>query len=755
MSQYNFANLSSFDFERLARDLLQEEFQVTLEAFGAGRDGGIDLRHSRSCDGDLIVQCKHYLSSGYAAMHRHLEKTEVKKVRALRPARYVLVTSVSLSPTRKQEIVELFKPFIKTPADVFGSDDLHSLLSRHPTVERRQYKLWLTSTEVLRSVLHSDVLAKTEHLKTKLGERAKVFVQSDAYPLAQKMLEERHCCIVAGIPGIGKTTLADMLLLDHCGRGYEPVLVSGDVDDAWKSLSGSALQFFYYDDFLGQTAFAEKLGKNEDARLVEFIDYVQRAENKRFVLTTREYILNDAEARYERLSRGELDLHKFVIDLASYTKFQRAQVLYNHIYFSGMSTADRAELDDANWYLAAIDHANFNPRLIEHAVRRVQRGGQTPSELKSLLLESLENPAHLWDHAFRNQLSDEGRDALRVLSTFPVAPSMSSLRAVLGVLWSVSAEEAGERLVESLKILEGSFTSTSQKQTPSGRITSVSFHNPSVRDYMKGSLEDPLVLNRLLPNACFFEQVELPLAYALADPSGAIAAAVHKVPAAYLPTCQRLIGAPYAATGANSSIDRERRLSRYLQACRLFSQGPDLSWLTVELDALAARWRRMDGNLREAVDLLKELPANVEPHRYTEWLAATKVLLLSGVAGVREFHLAFRSFAEAFPLQVDEDTLEQAAVTLGNIVSEDAEEPSRHPKSSAELEELIADICDAADYFSTDLEREVEELKEEQQAMAAREDAEMELQMDDYRGRQPSADTSDGAIIEMFQTLKS
>ena len=44
--QYTFTSLSPQDFEELVRDLLQVEWNVAIEAFKTGRDGGIDLRAS-------------------------------------------------------------------------------------------------------------------------------------------------------------------------------------------------------------------------------------------------------------------------------------------------------------------------------------------------------------------------------------------------------------------------------------------------------------------------------------------------------------------------------------------------------------------------------------------------------------------------------------------------------------------------------------------------------------------------------------
>lgn len=95
MPEYDFHHLSPYDMEVLARDLLQAHWQLTLENFRSGRDGGIDLRYSVGA-GSLIVQVKHYAKTGVSGLLRDLEK-EAVKVRKLKPKRYALVTTVHVS----------------------------------------------------------------------------------------------------------------------------------------------------------------------------------------------------------------------------------------------------------------------------------------------------------------------------------------------------------------------------------------------------------------------------------------------------------------------------------------------------------------------------------------------------------------------------------------------------------------------------------------------------------------------------------
>ena len=143
MPTYEFTRLSSYDFEELIRDLLQAEFGVRFECFTAGRDAGIDLRCLRAPDDATIVQCKHSQNSGYSKLLNQLRQIELPKVRALAPPRYI-----------KDELSAVFAPFVRSPQDILGREDINNLLRKHSLVEIANFKLWLTSTDVLQRVLH-------------------------------------------------------------------------------------------------------------------------------------------------------------------------------------------------------------------------------------------------------------------------------------------------------------------------------------------------------------------------------------------------------------------------------------------------------------------------------------------------------------------------------------------------------------------------------------------------------------------------
>src|SRR4029078_238673 len=122
---------------------------------------------------------------------------------------------------------------------------------------------------------------------------------------------------------------------------------------------------------------------------------------------------------YEKIDRARFDVETCTVDLASYTPLNRAQILFNHIYFSQLSKKyKRATLQDRA-YLQIIDHPNYNPRIIEYMTDRDRLRGTSRSKYISRFIATLDNPEELWSHAFTSQILPESRILLMILVTLP------------------------------------------------------------------------------------------------------------------------------------------------------------------------------------------------------------------------------------------------------------------------------------------------------------------------------------------------
>jgi len=84
-----------------------------------------------------------------------LKNQEKQKAKALNPTRYILVTSLSLELTQRDEIFDLFDGLIKTRDDIIDRNALNKLLEtkEYHKVEHSHYKLWISSTNILTTLI--------------------------------------------------------------------------------------------------------------------------------------------------------------------------------------------------------------------------------------------------------------------------------------------------------------------------------------------------------------------------------------------------------------------------------------------------------------------------------------------------------------------------------------------------------------------------------------------------------------------------
>ncbi|WP_053418618.1 nSTAND3 domain-containing NTPase [Viridibacillus arvi] len=412
MGKYDFSVLSSDEFEILCKDILEAESNIKIEHFKSGKDGGIDLRYISDEEGTVIVQCKRY--ADFSSLKGTLDK-EVSKVERLAPHRYIIMTSAGLSPLNKKHIMEIFKGYILSSADIIGGDELQEKIKKYPEIERKHYKLWLASTSVMQHILYSEILNESDFNEEVIKEKIKTFVPNSSFNEALKLIEKNNVIILSGAPGVGKTTLAQMVCLNFLKKDYKLISIGENIESAFKLYTKDEKQIFYYDDFLGRNFLDNSLEKNEDRRIINFINKIRKSKNKVFIMTTREYILKQAQQQYDILEDEELNHHKYVIDVGQYTTEIKAKILYNHLFFSDISQEFIEEIILKKSYKKIINHKNYNPRIVEWMTKVNRTENSTPQKYNKEFIDNLDYPNQIWKFAYENHINEYSQYILLLL----------------------------------------------------------------------------------------------------------------------------------------------------------------------------------------------------------------------------------------------------------------------------------------------------------------------------------------------------
>lgn len=414
MRNYNYNELLDFrTFEYFAKSIIEIKENKEFEIFAENKDKGIDLRNIENnfC---TIVQVKRY--KNVKMLIDEIEKTELAKIKKLKPDRYIIITSAKLTVGNKERIQEILKDIPIKSEDIIGCEQLNSLLEKeeYKKVEEEYYQLWINSTRTLdnfiKKNLHADIYNYTKDELDNIKQSTKIYVKHEKFEEALEIIKEKRCLLICGEPEIGKSTLARNLCAYLMNKNKEiEFIYSNNVSKIANLLENDKQQLFFVDDFWG-SKFDGNLNAEEENNLKRIIQIITKSKNKILILTSREYILSQGYAEYPELEEF-FDNYKLNLHIQDYSKLFKAQILFKHL--------SNSELDiDAIYQIAygyeyIISNPNYRPRIVENYIKYVEDKEIEITNYLNDFIEYLNHPNKLWKEIFEKQR--EGAQLITIL----------------------------------------------------------------------------------------------------------------------------------------------------------------------------------------------------------------------------------------------------------------------------------------------------------------------------------------------------
>jgi len=338
--------------------------------------------------------------------------------------------------------------------------------------------------------------SRSNALLENIKENSKYYVATENHYKAIEKLEATNVIIIAGEPGIGKTTLAENIVLSYIQQGFKFYDVESTIEEEFNICKKNEKQIFYFDDFLGEN-YLEAIENKQTSNIVKFINIIRIEKNKKFILTSRTNIFNQGLLLSDKLKSKNIENEEFIIKIGDLKEIDKAKILYNHIKYSKLDKEFIDEIYLDKRYKLIINHKNFNPRLIAFITdnKKVEKEQIIAKEYWNYIVEKLDNPQDVWKNTFDKQ-SDEFTRIIVALTVFygnkvdenKLRDAYNRYIELTGLTSSSRASKDFDNIIEEVVKYF-----LNRNQTYNKKIE-YSLFNPSIADFILNKYKNNLIM---------------------------------------------------------------------------------------------------------------------------------------------------------------------------------------------------------------------------------------------------------------------
>jgi len=338
-NRYDLHQLGWSDFQQLCIKVATQVLGQTVGSFLEGNDGGRDgafegewsPQAGELLAGRYVIQCKftarrdHKLSLSDVA-------DEIAKVRKLVKKGtcdvYVLMTNAGVTGASNLRIQEAFEGAGVGHILIFDTTWICEKIEQNSGLRMNVPRLYGLGD--LSQILDERRYKQTQALLSELKPELAKTVVTQTYRDALQALQNQGFVLLVGEPAAGKTTIAALLAmcaLDRWGSNVLKLETPEQVRDHWNIEEQS--QLIWVDDAFGVTQYESHLVMRWNRTLDVLAAMIKRGH--KVVMTSRDYIYNQARRELKKTAFPLLEESKVVIDVKKLTAQEKEQILYNHL----------------------------------------------------------------------------------------------------------------------------------------------------------------------------------------------------------------------------------------------------------------------------------------------------------------------------------------------------------------------------------------------------------------------------------------